>query len=61
MGYNHFVGRLGLKMPETAAILQAYWPEWQEFHWGLGSLTHGDTAGVLWRSGVKAVLQVPAS
>jgi hypothetical protein len=19
----------GLKMPETAAILQAYWPEWQ--------------------------------
>jgi hypothetical protein len=29
MGYNHFSGRLGLNMPETAAILQAYWPEWQ--------------------------------
>jgi hypothetical protein len=29
VGYNHFSGRLGLKMPETAAILQAYWPEWQ--------------------------------
>jgi hypothetical protein len=31
----------------------------QEFHWGLASLTHGDTAGVLWRSGVKGIL--PAS
>jgi hypothetical protein len=29
VGYNHFSGRLGLKMPETAAILQVYWPEWQ--------------------------------
>jgi hypothetical protein len=29
VGYNHFSGRLGLKMPETAAILKAYWPEWQ--------------------------------
>jgi hypothetical protein len=29
MGFNHFAGRLGLEMPETAAILQAYWPEWQ--------------------------------
>jgi hypothetical protein len=29
VGYNHFSGRLGLNMPETAAILQAYWPEWQ--------------------------------
>ncbi|WIA13695.1 hypothetical protein OEZ85_007252 [Tetradesmus obliquus] len=61
VGYNHFAGRLGLAMPETAAVLQAYWPEWQEFHWGLGSLTHGDTAGLLWRAGVNSALQPPAS
>jgi hypothetical protein len=29
MGYNHFVGRLGMKMPETAALLARSWPEWQ--------------------------------
>eukprot|EP00775_Hariotina_reticulata_P001819 gene1819-2153_t len=27
VGYNHYAGRLGLKMPETAALLQANWPE----------------------------------
>jgi hypothetical protein len=29
MGYNHYVGRLGMKMPETAALLARSWPEWQ--------------------------------
>jgi hypothetical protein len=29
MGYNHYVGRLGMKMPETAALLARTWPEWQ--------------------------------
>lgn len=29
VAYNHFVGRLGMRMPETAALLAANWPEWQ--------------------------------
>jgi hypothetical protein len=29
VAYNHFVGRLGMKMPETAALLAGNWPEWQ--------------------------------
>uniref|UniRef100_A0A383V947 Alginate lyase domain-containing protein n=1 Tax=Tetradesmus obliquus TaxID=3088 RepID=A0A383V947_TETOB len=53
MGYNHFVGRLGLKMPETAALLARSWPEWQEMQWGLGTITHANTAQSLWRDGIK--------
>jgi hypothetical protein len=29
MGYNHYVGRLGMRLPETAALLARSWPEWQ--------------------------------
>jgi hypothetical protein len=29
MGYNHYVGRLGMRLPETAAMLARSWPEWQ--------------------------------
>eukprot|EP00879_Flechtneria_rotunda_P022507 GHRR01023758.1.p2 GENE.GHRR01023758.1~~GHRR01023758.1.p2 ORF type:complete len:279 (+),score=87.28 GHRR01023758.1:1347-2183(+) len=54
MGYNHYVGRLGMKLPETAALLARSWPEWQEFHWGLGTLTHANSAQYLWRSGITA-------
>lgn len=53
VAHNHFVGRLGMKMPETAALLAGNWPEWQSFHWGLGSLSHAGTAGELWRPGVQ--------
>lgn len=28
VGYNHYVGRLGLKMPETARIISLHWPDW---------------------------------
>ena len=53
IGYNHYIGRLGMSMPETQKLLQRTWPDWYTFHWGLGTLTHGDTAQYLWRSGVK--------
>jgi len=53
-------GRLGLKMPETAALLKMGWPEWQSFHWGLGTLTHGDTARVLWRAGLPKAKVAPS-
>ena len=53
MGYNHYVGRLGMRMPETQKLLQRTWPDWYEFHWGLGTLTHGATAESLWRNGVQ--------
>eukprot|EP00775_Hariotina_reticulata_P001818 gene1818-2152_t len=55
VGYNHYAGRLGLKMPETAALLKLGWPEYQSFHWGLGTLTNSDSATPLWRSGITAV------
>ncbi|KAF6262671.1 chondroitin AC/alginate lyase [Scenedesmus sp. NREL 46B-D3] len=54
MGYNHYVGRLGMRLPETAALLARSWPEWQEFHWGSGTLTHAETAQPLWRTGVTS-------
>jgi hypothetical protein len=53
IGYNHYVGRLGLRMPETQRLLQRKWPDWYEFHWGLGTLTHADSAALLWRPGVR--------
>jgi hypothetical protein len=54
MGFNHFVGRLGMWMPETAALIARRWPDFYEFHWGLTTLTHADSANMLWRSGVRA-------
>ncbi len=96
-------GRLGLKMPETAALLKTGWPEWQvglagdppiglfvcllvpsvgkfklaaaddacmccllliallqSFHWGLGSLSHADTAMPLWRAGLPSSKVAPS-
>lgn len=53
LGYNHYVGRLGLKLPETAAVLKANPVDWFTFSWGLATLTHADTAGDLWRSGLS--------
>lgn len=42
-----------MKLPETAALLSRYSVESFEFSWGLGTLTHADTAAVLWRPGVR--------
>eukprot|EP00879_Flechtneria_rotunda_P025186 GHRR01026752.1.p1 GENE.GHRR01026752.1~~GHRR01026752.1.p1 ORF type:complete len:295 (+),score=61.58 GHRR01026752.1:724-1608(+) len=53
-GYNHYVGRLGMKMPETAQLLAQNWPETYNFHWGLGTLTHAATAADLWRPGITS-------
>jgi hypothetical protein len=47
-------GRLGVAMPETAALLAANPVEYYVFHWGLGTLTHAGSAAVLWQPGVKA-------
>ena len=47
------MGRLGLRMPESALLLSRYYPEWQEFNWGLGTISHADTASLLWRPGVR--------
>lgn len=53
IAYNHFVGRLGMESPETARLLRRNWPEHHEFHWGLGTLTHADSATLLWQLGVS--------
>jgi hypothetical protein len=53
MGFNHYVGRLGMWLPETAALISRNWPDWYEFHWGLTTLTHADSATFLWRRGVS--------
>lgn len=50
--YNHYAGRLGIRMPETAALLSRYPLEHYEFHWGATTLTHADTAYQLWRPGL---------
>jgi len=52
IGFNHYVGRLGMWLPETAALISKNWPDWYEFHWGLTTLTHADSATYLWRRGV---------
>ncbi|GBF89133.1 hypothetical protein Rsub_01850 [Raphidocelis subcapitata] len=52
LGYNHFSGRLGIKMPETARLLSRHPVDWFAFCWGLGTLTHADTARDLWRAGI---------
>ncbi|KAI8464060.1 MAG: hypothetical protein J3K34DRAFT_526509 [Monoraphidium minutum] len=53
IGYNHYVGRLGLRLPETARLLGRSWPDTFTFSWGLGTLTHADSAAALWRPGLK--------
>jgi len=40
VGYNHYVNRMGLQLPETSKMLAAHRPEKHVFHWGLGTLTH---------------------
>jgi hypothetical protein len=53
LGYNHFAGRLGMSMPETAALLARNRVDWYEFCWGLSTLTHADSAKDLWAPGLK--------
>jgi hypothetical protein len=53
LGYNHFVGRLGMKLPETAALLEDHPIDWFAFSWGLATLTHANTAKELWRAGLS--------
>lgn len=52
--YNHYAGRLGIPLPETAKLLSRYPIEHHEFHWGQGTLSHADTAYQLWRPGLSA-------
>eukprot|EP00878_Enallax_costatus_P031100 GHUV01033963.1.p1 GENE.GHUV01033963.1~~GHUV01033963.1.p1 ORF type:complete len:177 (-),score=14.84 GHUV01033963.1:24-554(-) len=52
IAYNHFAGRLGMQLVETQRLLRKNWPEHHEFHWGQGTLTHADTATMLWQWGV---------
>lgn len=53
VAYNHFAGRLGMELLETQKLLRRHWPEHHEFHWGQGTLTHADTATMLWQWGVN--------
>lgn len=53
-GMNHFSARLGMELPETAALLARHTPEHALFAWGAGTLTHADTATALWRAGLEA-------
>jgi hypothetical protein len=55
LGYNHYVGRLGMNLPQTRELLQRFAPEWWEMAWGLGTLGAADTAGQLWRPGLRAL------
>ena len=55
IAYNHYVGRRGLEMPWTRKLLERYWPEGTDFHWGTGTLTHADTAKWLWVPGVNPI------
>ncbi|GBF99458.1 hypothetical protein Rsub_11944 [Raphidocelis subcapitata] len=53
IGYNHYAGRLGMPMPETAALLRRYPLDYFEFSWGAATLTHAGTAPALWRAGIS--------
>lgn len=53
LGYNHYVGRLGLKMPQTQALIRQHYVDWYEMHFGLGTISHANTAALLWRNGLK--------
>lgn len=33
IGYNHYVGRLGMRLPETAALLKRHPVDWFSFSW----------------------------
>lgn len=33
LGYNHFAGRLGMPMPETARLLRRHPVDWYSFCW----------------------------
>jgi hypothetical protein len=52
VAYNHYVGRRGLQMPWTQQLLERFWPEGYDFHWGAGTLTHADSARRLWTPGL---------
>jgi hypothetical protein len=52
VAYNHYVGRLGLSLPETQRFIRNRPQDWFSFHWGLGTLTHADSASMLWRNAV---------
>lgn len=54
LAYNHFANRLGLHMPETAALLRRMWPDWYELYFGLGTLVQGNMAADLFVPGIKA-------
>lgn len=62
LAYNHYVGRLGMHMPETAALLRrVHLPEWYELYFGAGTLTHSDSASDLWVPGIRAGFKVCTS
>lgn len=54
LGYVHYARRLGLPMPETAALLAANPLEHYELAWGLNGLTHAGSAELLWVPGLTA-------
>lgn len=54
VGYNHYKGRMGWEMPNTAAMLAKHRPEDYVFHWGLGTLTHYKTAELLYKKPVTS-------
>lgn len=60
VGYNHFVGRLGMKMPETAALIKRHYVDWYAMHWGGGTLSHANTAESLWRAGLRPFTVCPS-
>ncbi|KAJ3320994.1 hypothetical protein HDV06_004653 [Boothiomyces sp. JEL0866] len=43
IGYNHYVNRMGLSMPNTQALIAANPDTAYYFNWGLGVLTHTGT------------------
>lgn len=55
LGYNHYVGRLGMQLPQTTALLQRHNIDWYAMHFGLGTISHANTAALLWRIGLKKV------
>jgi hypothetical protein len=40
-------------MPETAALIKRHYVDWYAMHWGGGTLSHANTAGSLWRAGLR--------
>lgn len=52
LAYNHYVGRLGMRLPEVGALLARYPVDWVEFSWGGAALASADTARAVWRPGL---------